>query len=873
MGEIFRSKDMVLVNIFISYEAAHDVVDELAKAGAIQFRDLNPGTNAFHRNFVNDVTRIDQLAKRLETFQEKMIEHGIRDDFYYAEPDIRADEMLNDGTNLTVLAEMENQFEDLTHELTQLDQYQTATRRDITAAIEEKNVLQRAHESWLVGAEGVVKDEDEEIHLLGGDQRSSNLTYIAGVMKSDDMNAFRRVLWRVTHGNLFMRDDEIDERIPDPRIPDKLVVKTAFIIFSQGEVAQSKIRKMCEAFSASIFNVSSNPAHREAQIGALERRIEDLRRVSAVNIRRTADILSNTILPRFDAWRCRVLKEKLIYHTMNLFDYDIQRTTLIAEGWVPTERLQDVSDALKCASEKARALVEPVLHVIETRATPPTYIPTNKYTAAFQNIVDSYGVPRYQEVNPASFTIVSFPFLFGVMFGDVGHGTFLLFFALWLIWKEQELARVKLNELIATCFTGRYVLVLMAIFSIYMGLLYNECFAVPMNLFGVQFFKFGGENTYLYPYPLGVNPVWKVAENTLNYYNSLKMKMSIVIGVIHMTFGIILSAFNGRFFRHHWEHKYDIIFVFIPQMVFFLSIFGYMTFLIIFKWSVNWLNIEGYEAPKLLSLMISMFQSVFQLKSEYSMFYGQQTIQQILVLLALISVPIMLFPKPYLLRRDWRNAHADWREREAAKDAGKAYIPGKTVEFYKATSTGLDASSDPLLVLPIKASAISGPPQYIKLVDELTDEDNEHDAHDAHDAHDHAVAVTHHEEEEDDFDFGEIFVHQMIHTIEFVLGAISNTASYLRLWALSLAHSELSEVFLERVALLSLTIFNPIAPWIGFGAWAGLTWAVLLGMESVSAFLHALRLHWVEFQNKFFQGTGHPFEPVSHFLALQSLDD
>lgn len=82
--------------------------------------------------------------------------------------------------------------------------------------------------------------------------------------------------------------------------------------------------------------------------------------------------------------------------------------------------------------------------------------------------------------------------------------------------------------------------------------------------------------------------------------NSYKMKLAVIIGVIHMTFGIILKGFNAL----HFENSVDFYFEFIPQMLLMLCSFGYMDFLIILKWLTPFEDTN--LAPSVITTMIDM---------------------------------------------------------------------------------------------------------------------------------------------------------------------------------------------------------------------------------------------------------------------------
>lgn len=821
MGELFRSEEMTLAQLFLQSEAAYCCVSELGELGKVQFRDLNPDVNVFQRKFVNEVRRCEEMDRKLRFVEKEIRKANIP--------------ILDTGENPEVpfprdMIDLEANFEKIENELKEINTNQEALKRNFLELTELKFILRKTQQFFDEMADPDLLEESSSLLEPSEMGRGTplRLGFVAGVINRERIPTFERMLWRVCRGNVFLRQAEIESPLEDPVTGD-YVHKSVFIIFFQGDQLKNRVKKICEGFRASLYPCPETPQERKEMASGVNTRIDDLQMV----LNQTEDHRQRVLqaaAKNIRVWFIKVRKMKAIYHTLNLCNIDVTQKCLIAEVWCPVTDLDSIQFALRRGTEHSGSTVPSILNRMQTNQTPPTYNKTNKFTYGFQNLVDAYGIGTYREINPAPYTIITFPFLFAVMFGDFGHGILMTLFAVWMVLRESRLLSQKNeNEMFSTVFSGRYIILLMGVFSIYTGLIYNDCFSKSLNIFGSSWSVrpmftlsnwtedtlrgnpvlqlnpsipgvFGG------PYPFGIDPIWNIATNKLTFLNSFKMKMSVILGIIHMLFGVSLSLFNHIYFKK----PLNIYFGFIPEIIFMTSLFGYLVILIFYKWTAYDAHTSEH-APSLLIHFINMFLFSYPDSGSSMLYSGQKGIQCFLVVVALLCVPWMLLFKPLVLRRQYlRRKHLG------------------TLNF-----GGIRVGNGP------------------------TEEDAEIIQHDQ---------LSTHSEDAEEFDFGDTMVHQAIHTIEYCLGCISNTASYLRLWALSLAHAQLSEVLWTMVIHMGLrvkSLAGGLALFFIFTAFATLTVAILLIMEGLSAFLHALRLHWVEFQNKFYSGTGFKFLPFS----------
>ena len=868
--------------IRIPRDSANEIMRALGNLkNAMEFEDLTKDDIEAKKSFGDMIKRCDDMNKKIYDYARICYDFHLPFNYYKTFEEFNAD-LTSDMTQRdkkfgsTYFDLIENEILENDKRINELVDSHSQIREDLVSLIEKKHVLLKAEE--LVRTNLDFSNFSEADPGENGIKQGlgTNLNFMAGVVSTENEMKMKRMIFRISRGRaitaFYSLDINNDEYLLTSTVRQrgmslssliqskdvgtintKKKIFTVIFTGSEENVLLQKLLKVCEVFQASRYPIPRNSEVRN-EINKIEQEISDKKNLIVSLEKNLEDFctLSNTFGQKkgykYSLYKLFFQQEKMIYTTLN--KCIIRDTFVDGQVWIPVNLVNDVTTLLQNIfkgneENKTSAYLEDLPNDDDVK--PPTLIHTNEFTSSFQLVVDTYGIPRYREINPGYFTIITFPFLFAVMFGDIGHGLVLFIFAIYLCLFKDSI--VKSKSLLTTLVPHRYFLFLMGFFAVYCGLLYNDFLSIPVNFsscYQVEGLDKGNttSKTEGCNYKFGLDPVWYSTSNELAFVNSLKMKLSVILGVFQMVIGIILKGLNSIFEKDFVE----LIFVFVPQIVLMLALFGYMDFLIFVKWSTPYSIVnkkidgqeyqinENYIAPDIKSYLMNIFLRFGALPEK---------------------------PKLTIFGENSTNIEYDG-------DDWKLLSNRETLESVHTT----------ILVVAIVCMIIMFLPKilinYKKSQKKANIYNNQTNNIISDEAQEFNEELVRPRKEVQTATFSDFFVASAIETIEFVLGTVSNTASYLRLWALSLAHSQLALVFFQNTLGMATTEhwwLNAIILTIIFPAFSSVTTVVLLFMDMMECFLHTLRLHWVEFQNKFYRADGYQFVPFSFSQNLSLNED
>ena len=196
------------------------------------------------------------------------------------------------------------------------------------------------------------------------------------------------------------------------------------------------------------------------------------------------------------------------------YAYSTEKTTIIS-GWIPEEEKDKITEEIKKNFSPYIEVKKPE----ELNISPdevPVKIKQNAFFRLFQPLITSFGVPRYGTIDPTIFVAISFLIMFGIMFGDLGHGLTLSLMGIFL--KREK----KLKN---------------------MGTLIMYC-GMSSSLFGILFGSFFG---------LEFHPVLFKPMNSIMEF----IKLSIIFGIGIVTLGITINVINALKDRDYMKALFD----------------------------------------------------------------------------------------------------------------------------------------------------------------------------------------------------------------------------------------------------------------------------------------------------------------------------
>jgi len=780
---VFFPERMQRVEIIAPRQAAYYVIKDLAEYGHVELDDINSGTNSINKRYTEtymECEDADRSLRYIESHLKAADKLPLSPTLFEFRGNLNKFNEMNRQEVFTEIHTFDNQLHD------KVNMYQQLQNQH-----HERTMRLRALEFFrpIIEEEASNREQirvDSSTIELGILSSSNMILSVTGFCPTDQIRRLITSACRATRRNVAYQTGNAEGD----------VIPYTFFVSSQDML--TLLLKICESFSPDVFDFPSDSNNLDRLHEELSSEINQMQTLFAQTTTINMNFLDE-IASKFWDWRLFVAREKQIWMAMDFGDFQRAEDSVIYTGWCPTRFSNELPLIFTRATEESGSANPVQLNLTNASdlpdATPPTYIQTNNFSYSFQMLNNAYGIPDYDELNGGAFYAM-YPFIFAIMFGDMGHAIFYLLVTLAIFVMEPIKRRQgRVDSTWESVFKFKWLLFFASICSFYCGFIYDDCFGLPIYFFKSRWIKNetaignlrvwyrDGKNVY----PFGIDPEWMNKDNELIFLNSFKMKLSIVMGMSQMVFGMILQLIN----HIHRKDQVHFWLCWVPEILYLIPFFGYMVVLILKKWLTDFAaNKEGlftdttkYDGVNIIQVIISMILSPKGNDPDLQLYKGQHSIQSVITVIFIISIPLLLFGKP--------------------------------------------------------------------IYDCIKQHNNP------------------------DFSVLEIFVMNLIHVIEFCLSALSHLASYLRLWALSLAHSQLSHVLWDELFQLELKQKNQaFAIALTFISWAGfacMTVAILLGMEAFSALLHGIRLMWVEFSSKFYSGMGTQFHPLSLKKAVKPL--
>lgn len=252
---------------------------------------------------------------------------------------------------------------------------------------------------------------------------------------------------------------------------------------------------------------------------ALQRRVAAIpAQVKELENQRAA--LSAEWSEKLAAWRAALQDE--IDASRILSKFGETDLTFVLAGWIPAQALAQVESTLR-ASASGAASVRPLKLTPQLLKRAPVILQNPRFIKPFESLVKLLALPRYGHLDPTRLMALFMPIFFGMILGDVAYGILALAISLY------SLRRIKEQGIV------RDILIILAMgsgWSIVFGFLFGE------------FFGTLGEY-------IGIYPLW--FDRTSPDYVSALLVMTIALGAVHITFGLVLGLFEAvkDRSRHH----------------------------------------------------------------------------------------------------------------------------------------------------------------------------------------------------------------------------------------------------------------------------------------------------------------------------------